>query len=71
MDELAERRRERRLFELIEASDAMNNARVELEDAAAADTGSEERWEEISRHVLPLLERERVRLEEEISRLRG
>ena len=66
MDELT---RELRLMEVIAASDAMINARVELEDAAE-DMDSERR-ETIRRYVFPLLEREHERLGGEYRRLRG
>jgi hypothetical protein len=67
MDELT---RELELFEVIAASDAMNNARTALEDAAQ-DEGNGERWEAIRRYVFPLLEAEHERLGEEYRRLRG
>jgi hypothetical protein len=64
--------RELKLMEVTSASDAMNNARAELEDAAAADGGENaERWEGIRRHVFPLLEAERKRLAAQYRYLRG
>ncbi len=62
--------RELQLFEVISASDAMNNARATLEDAAAEDEGNEEMWEAIRRYVFPLLEAEHGRLDREYQRLR-
>jgi hypothetical protein len=46
--------------EVIAASDAMNNAQVELEEAAEGMDA--ERWEGIRRHVFSLLEAEHERL---------
>jgi hypothetical protein len=66
MDELTH---ELELFEVIAASDAMNNAAVELEDVAG--DMDPERWETIRRYVFPLLEAERGRLDAEHRRLRG
>ncbi len=57
MDDL---NRELELFEVIAASDAMSNARVELEEAA--DGMDPERWEAIRRYVFPLLDAEHERL---------
>jgi hypothetical protein len=64
MDDLA---RELELRETIAACDAMNNARVELEEAA----GESERWREIRRYVFPLLEAERKRLEDAVQSMRA
>ena len=61
--------RELELFEVILASDAMNNARVELEEAA--EHMDSERWEAIRRYVLPVLEAEGARLDAEYRRLRS
>jgi hypothetical protein len=66
MDEFTQ---ELRLMEVIAASDAMVNARVELEDAAA--DMDPERWEAIQRYVFPLLQAEHERLDPEYHRLRG
>jgi hypothetical protein len=57
------------LLEVISASDAMNNARVELEDVA--EDMDRERWEAIRRYVFPLLEAEHERLNGEYRQLRG
>jgi hypothetical protein len=65
MDKLAH---ELELFEVIAASDAMNNARVELEDAA--ENMEPERWEAIRRYVFSVLEAERGRLDVEYRWLR-
>jgi hypothetical protein len=59
--------RDLELMEVISASDAMNNARVELEDAA--ENMDLERWEAIRRYVFPLLEAEHERLAAEYARL--
>jgi hypothetical protein len=67
VDELT---RDLRLMEVIAASDAMNNARAALEDAAD-EAGGGERGEAIRRHVFPLLEAEHERLGEEYHRLRS
>jgi hypothetical protein len=61
--------RELELVEVISASDAMNNARVELEDVARG--MDPERWDQIRSHVFPLLEAERERLSGEYRQLRG
>lgn len=66
MDELTH---ELELFEIIAASDAMNNARVELEEAAGG--MDPERWGEIRRYVFPLLGAEHERLAGVCQRLRG
>jgi hypothetical protein len=58
-----------RLMEVISTSAGMNDARVELEDLAADGTLSGERWEGIRRHVFPLLDAERERLDAEYERL--
>jgi hypothetical protein len=66
VDELT---RELELFEVIAASDAMNNACTELEDAA--EDVDPERWETIRRYVFPVLETERARQDAEYRRLRS
>ena len=53
-------------MEVITASDAMNNARAELEDTAK--DMDPERWEGIRHHVFPVLEAERARLDAEYRR---
>jgi len=61
-----------RVFQLVEticASDAMNNAKVVLEEHA--EMLSEEQWEGIRRFVFPLLKAESERLDGEFRRLRG
>lgn len=72
MDELTKRLQLKRLqlVEAISGSDAMTNARVDLEDAAADERIDGERWEQIRRWVFPLLERERERLSVECDHLR-
>ncbi len=62
--------RELEVMEVIAASDAMNNVRVDLEDAHADGRINPERWEAIRRHVFPVLEAERARLDAEYHRLR-
>jgi hypothetical protein len=65
--------RELSLFEVIAASDACNNARTELEEAAArapAEGDAGERLEAIRRFVFPLLEAEHERLAGKYHRLR-
>ena len=49
----------------------LNNACVELEDAAANEAIDGERWEAIRRYVFPLLEAEHERLDGEYHRLQG
>jgi hypothetical protein len=62
--------REFELFEAIATSDAMNNARTELEVCAEdAEGDAAERWEAIRRYVFPLLEAEHGRLDDEYHRL--
>jgi hypothetical protein len=68
MDELTQNLQ---LMEVISASDATNNARVDLEDAHADGRIDPERWEGIRRHVFPLLDTERERLDVEYRRLWG
>ena len=68
MDELT---KELRVVEVISASDAMTNARIDLEEAAANGGISEQRWEGIRRYVFPLLESERERLDQEYRRLQA
>jgi hypothetical protein len=61
--------RELELMEVIAASDAMNNARVDLEDAHADARIETERWQQIRRYVFPLLDAELLRLDGEYHRL--
>lgn len=65
MDDLA---RNLRLVDVINASDAMNNARTLMEEHAE-ELLDEEQWEGIVRHVFPVLDAERARLDEEYQRL--
>ena len=63
--------RDLELMEVIAASDAINNARADLEDAEADGRIEAERWEAIRRYVFPLLEAEHERLAGGYRRLRG
>jgi hypothetical protein len=62
--------RDPRLMEVIAASEAMTNARVELEAAREAGAIDDARWEGIYRYVFPILEAEGARLGVEYRRLR-